>query len=637
MASTALVLARDFAGVPRRGAEDALRLVPGVTVVQHGSEGKGYQFLVRGFDAQHGVDFEVTVDGLALNEWSNVHAQGYLDLGFVIPELVTSVRVTKGPFTLAQGAFAMAGSADYHLGVAADDRGLRMAYMLGTSNRHRGVVIYSPRTGNGHEFIASETLHDDGFGQRRGLNKGTALARTELFRSARLGELSLLSGGHLARFELPGALRSADLAAGHVGFRDSYTSDSRGVSLRGFSALRYEKRAGDQWVRGIAHVGLRRLGVLENFTGYLFDRKHGDFREQRHDALSLGLRLSLTSQLSSWLDAHWGLGVTADVLEQDQRHTDARGRPIAQERQLRVDQALTSASAGVTLRPAAVVRLDLGARADLAHVAVEDRLAGGAGGSGTLPVLSPRAVLEWRALAGLRLLAAYGRGFRPPEARAFSSFRPQLGLGEEVIDDGEPAMTTCEAFELGARYRIDAHWSAQLSGFATFVARESVYDHVSGVNVELNGTRRLGMEVALRSQVTDFVTLSGDTTFVDARFASSGSPVPFAPTLSGGAHARFGRERGVRGGLHFVAVAPRALPHGARSSAHTRLDATAGYHWHVWRLDLEVENLLDQSARESEHHFASRWQHGPSESRLPSLHYVAGPPLNARLTLGAVF
>jgi hypothetical protein len=91
-ASTSRVTDREMAAAPRRNAEDALRLVPGLTLVQHGSEGKGHQFFLRGFDAVHGADLELTVEGVPVNEWSNIHAQGYLDLGFVIPEVVRSIR-----------------------------------------------------------------------------------------------------------------------------------------------------------------------------------------------------------------------------------------------------------------------------------------------------------------------------------------------------------------------------------------------------------------------------------------------------------------------------------------------------------------------------------------------------------------
>jgi iron complex outermembrane recepter protein len=637
-ASSTLVLAEEFERMPRRSAEDALRLVPGVTLVQHGSEGKGYQFLVRGFDAAHGADFEVSVDGMPLNEWSNVHAQGYLDLGFIIPELVSSVRVTKGPFTLGQGAFAMAGSASYHLGVAQEDRGLRAAYTIGSSNRQRGLVTYSPHDGDGHEFIASETLHDEGFGSRRGVSKGAVLARSELLHSERYGKLSLLSGGYLARFELPGALRADDLDAGLVHFRDSYTQSSRGASMRALTALAYEKREGQHGVRGIAYAGLRRLEVYENFTGYLLYPSEGDFRSQHQDTLNFGLGLSLTSRLLPVLVVNLSLGVTGDALEQQQWHVDAVDQPLAAERDLSAFQALTHAAAGITLEPLEAVRLDAGARLDVAHVRVADQLVGGERSSGTLAVVSPRTSLQWQALPGLRLLAAYGRGFRPPEARAFSAFDPaQLGLSEERFEGGEAAMTTSDSFEIGARYLVSQRLSTQLSAFATFIARESVYDHVSGLNVDLNGTRRLGAELALRSPLTHYLTISADATLVDARFRGSGSPVPLAPTLFGSARAVLGKERGARGGVRLSAVAPRPLPHDARSSTLTQLDLTAGYFWEHWRVELELENLLNQARRDGEYHFASHWQRGTPASSLPALHYSAGPPFNARLMVSAVF
>jgi outer membrane receptor protein involved in Fe transport len=637
-ASSTLVLAEEFERVPRRSAEDALSLVPGVTLVQHGSEGKGYQFLVRGFDAAHGADFEVSVDGMPLNEWSNVHAQGYLDLGFVIPELVSSVRVTKGPFTLGQGAFAMAGSASYHLGVAPEDRGLRAAYTMGSTNRQRGLVTYSPHDGDGHEFIASETLHDEGFGSRRGVSKGTVLARSELVHSERYGNLSLLSGGYLARFELPGALRADHLDAGLVQFRDSYTQSSRGASMRALTALAYEKHHGPHSVHGMAYTGLRRLEVYENFTGYLLHPSDGDFRAQHQDTLNFGLALSLTSRLLPVLVANLSLGVTGGALEQQQWHVDAADQPLATERNLSAVQALTHAAAGITFEPVEGVRLDAGVRLDVAHVSVDDELIGGERSAGTLAAVSPRTIVQWQALSGLRLLAAYGRGFRPPEARAFSAFEPaQVGVSEERFEGGEPAMTTSDSFEIGARCRVSQRLLAQASAFATLIARESVYDHVSGVNVELNATRRLGAELALRSPLTHYLTISADATLVDARFRDSGSPVPLAPTLFGSARALLGEGHGPRGGVRLLAVAPRPLPHGAESSTLIQLDLTAGYFWEHWRVELELENLLNQARRDGEYHFASQWQRNTPASSLPSLHYVAGPPFNARLTVSAVF
>jgi hypothetical protein len=638
LASTTLVTARDFAAAPRRTAEDALRLVPGVLLVQHGSEGKGYQLLVRGFDAAHGADFEVSVEGIPINEWSNVHAQGYLDLGFVIPELVSTVRVTKGPFTLGQGAFAMAGSAAYHLGIAAEDRGLRVAYTVGRSNRQRALVSYSPTEGNGHDFIASETLHDDGFGHRRGLNKGALLAKKELLSSERAGELSLITGAHLARFELPGSLRAGDFAAGRVGFADSYGDTWRGASMRGLLGLTYRKPTGQHDVRGSAHFGLRRLEVFENFTGYLVDERNGDARVQRQDSLRFGASVSASSALTPIWASSVGLGVVADVLTQTQEQTDAWERPIADDRGLHAFQALPYAFAGVVVRPAAGLRLDAGSRLDIAYLHATDELNAGAQKSGVFVVPSPRATVEWEPFGALRVIGAYGRGFRPPEARAFTPYEPtEAGLSEDVYTGGDPGVTTSDAFELGARYRSPSGFAAQFNVFLTLIARESVYDHVSGLNLELNATRRLGSELALSYSAGDWLELSVDATLVDARFVESDNPVPSAPTAFGGARVTLGRELGPRASMRAITVLPRRLPNGATSSSLTRLDLTAGYRWPAWRLELEVENLLDQQIREGEYHFASHWQRSSTASELPALHYVAAPPIDARVTLTALF
>jgi len=238
----------------------------------------------------------------------------------------------------------------------------------------------------------------------------------------------------------------------------------------------------------------------------------------------------------------------------------------------------------------------------------------------------------------LRVIAAYGRGVRPPEARAFTSFVPvEVGLSDDRVEDGEPAMTACDSFELGARFRAGRQLWLQASTFATFIARESVYDHVSGLNIELNGTRRLGTELSLRSKPADWLSLSADATVVDARFVESSNPVPMAPGLFGGARAVLGKEQGFRGGLRLLAVAPRPLPHGARSSTLTQLDLTAGHHWQHWQLDLEVENVLNQRNREGEYHYTSHWQRAQPASHIPALHFGAGPPLNARLTVTAVY
>src|SRR5262245_43962412 len=102
-ATERVVSQAEIALIPKRSGEDLLRLVPSLVMTRHGAEGKAGQIFLRGFDAVHGADLETLVGGIPLNELSNIHGQGYLDLGIVIPEVVLALDALKGSFQVGQG------------------------------------------------------------------------------------------------------------------------------------------------------------------------------------------------------------------------------------------------------------------------------------------------------------------------------------------------------------------------------------------------------------------------------------------------------------------------------------------------------------------------------------------------------
>jgi len=634
-ASTTRLNARELNAAPRRNAEELLRQVPGLTLVQHGSEGKGHQYFMRGFDATHGADLELTVDGVPLNEWSNIHAQGYLDLGLMIPELIQKVVVQKGPFTLDQGAFGVAGSADYHLGVPNDALGWRAAYTAGTTNRHRAFVGYAPTRSSGHDLVGVELTRDEGFGDRRALHRATLNSRARLFNSRSLGALSFTALGSYSAFELPGTLRNSDVQAGVVDFYGAYDPRAEGSSARALLTLHYKRRAAAHRLSILTYGMYRRLALLENFTGFLLNPKEGDWRDQRQEAWSFGLTGRHELKLTKRVRLHSGLGLRGDELSQRELRVGSTLEPLEARRALDGLQMIGHALTGLRWSPLSRIRVDAGARLDLVYVAMSDQLTGGAEGGGVLLVPSPRLTARWRPHNNWSVFLAYGRGLRPPEARAFSSFDPdRLGLGEALGASTQPSVTRSDSIELSARWEPSELLKASLSGFGTFIQRESIFDHISGVNLELTGTRRLGAELLLSSQPLSWLTLSGDLTYVDARFTGSGRQVPLAPWLVSGLHATVSHPNGLTAGLRALTVAPRPLPHGATGETLVMSDATLGYRWELLSLHLELENLLNRRLREGEYHYASHWRPGEPASELPALHMSAGAPLNARLTLG---
>src|SRR5579859_7404580 len=93
-----------------------LETAPGVIATSHSGEGKANQYLLRGYNLDHGTDLETYVDGMPINQPTHAHGQGYTDLNFMIPELADAMTYTKGPYYTDVGDWGAVGSVrmSYH-------------------------------------------------------------------------------------------------------------------------------------------------------------------------------------------------------------------------------------------------------------------------------------------------------------------------------------------------------------------------------------------------------------------------------------------------------------------------------------------------------------------------------------------
>jgi outer membrane receptor for Fe3+-dicitrate len=69
-----------------------LENVPGLIVTQHSGEGKANQYFMRAFNLDHGTDLSTEIDDMPVNMPTHAHGQGYTDLNFLIPELVSDLH-----------------------------------------------------------------------------------------------------------------------------------------------------------------------------------------------------------------------------------------------------------------------------------------------------------------------------------------------------------------------------------------------------------------------------------------------------------------------------------------------------------------------------------------------------------------
>ena len=161
--------------------------IPGMVATQHSGTGKANQYYLRGFNLDHGTDFSAHAQGVPLNMRSHGHGQGYLDLNFLIPEMVATTRFRKGPYHAAVGDFSAAGTAEFlfYERLASP----LVSASLGADDYQRGLLAGSTDLGSGTLTGALDLTRYDGPWQR---SENLEQDKLQLRYSAPLGDATLL-------------------------------------------------------------------------------------------------------------------------------------------------------------------------------------------------------------------------------------------------------------------------------------------------------------------------------------------------------------------------------------------------------------------------------------------------------------
>ncbi|MFY9664384.1 MAG: TonB-dependent receptor [Candidatus Cybelea sp.] len=139
---------------------EILEAIPGLLVSQHSGEGKANQYYLRGFQLDHGTDLEATVAGVPINLPTHAHGQGYSDINWLIPELVSQVEFDKGPYYANTGDFSTAGA--YTLSYRNTLDAPLTEFGIGSFGYDNVLVAASPSVGIGNLLYAFEVYHDNG-------------------------------------------------------------------------------------------------------------------------------------------------------------------------------------------------------------------------------------------------------------------------------------------------------------------------------------------------------------------------------------------------------------------------------------------------------------------------------------------
>src|SRR5579862_1938912 len=308
--------------LPARSAQDLLRLVPGLFIAQHQGGGKAEQIFLRGFDADHGTDVSVSVDGLPVNLVSQAHGQGYADLHFLIPETVANYEFGKGPYYPAYGDFTTAGYVNYNTLNVLDKNMVKLEGGQFNTGRLVAMIDLLGKKAKGDQksaYVAGESLYFDGpFDYSEHFSRFNLFGKfiTPVGHDSRLiFTASTLSSGWRASGEIPNRAVAEGYIADRFGVIDSsqggYTSRTN-LNLQLVSSLKNNFSWENQ-----AFYSYNFFNLVSNFSFFYFDPQTGDEFRQHESRNLFGYKSRISRQVfvgDGSLSSAAGIGIRYDAV-----------------------------------------------------------------------------------------------------------------------------------------------------------------------------------------------------------------------------------------------------------------------------------------------------------------------------------
>jgi hypothetical protein len=504
---------------PKLRPGDIVEAVPGVVATQHSGDGKANQYFLRGFNLDHGTDFAISLDQMPINMPTHGHGQGFADLNFLIPELVSGVRYRKGPYLADGGDFSLAGSAsmDYLSGLERPFGQLT----LGSHGYRRGLLAGSTSQEDRTWMGALEWAGNDGpWTTPEGLRKLNGVLRYS--QGSRQRGFTVTGMAYDSHWTSTDQVPQRLIDSGAIGRFDSLDPTDGGLTQRASLSAKWFDSASDGTATQISGYLIDyRMRLWSNFTYRLSNAVNGDQFEQTDQRRVMGLQATrrqpnrvggLEGLLS--LGASWRGDRIGEV---GLYQTEARQR-LATIRDDAVREDLISAWAQQLVMFNDSWRAYAGLRADALRWRVDGRepVYGPANsGRGHDALLSPKLGLAWTLASAQELYLNAGQGFHSNDVRgATITLDPQTGAPAERV----PGLVKGRGAELGWRFVPDASLSMTLALWRLDIDSELVYVGDAGATEAGRASVRRGVEATLRWKPAPGWRVDLDAAFSRARF-----------------------------------------------------------------------------------------------------------------------
>ncbi len=629
-ASSFSVRDRDFSTRPIASVQDILRITPGLVLVQHSGGGKANQYFLRGFDADHGTDVALSIDGVPINIVSHGHGQGFADTNFIIPEVVERVEITKGPYFASQSDFATAGSVNMVSREFFEHTSASLGFG-GSPGKggpsYRGLLIASPKLDIVNSTFAAEVGRSDGpFENPEKWTRYKLYSRLQVHPTSR-SNVALTFMGYGSDWHGSGQLPERAVENGLVSRFGSLDPTEGGATGRHQVALSYSLRPDEaSELKAMAYLVAYRFNLYSNFTQFLSDDVNGDQIEQTDRRSIFGARLS-HRLVRTWRDFRFDTSLGGDVRGDDIVNglfTTTKRLRLTAVRNNDVSQVLGGAFLNEEIGFRDWLRVNVGSRFDVLSFSVNDRLSSNASGIGGASQFSPKASLTLAPIHGegtqLELYFNYGHGFHSNDVRG--------SFAESPISP----LTRAIGGEVGARARLFNRWDLAAAVWRLELANETVWVGDEGTTTVNGATHRFGVEFENRFELTPWLNADLDLTLTRARYANDKlTPVslPLSPvaTWSGGLSAKHVLGPGLaRAGLRLYGLSDRTASDDGELTApgFTQFDVHLGFRHRRFDVAVDIENLLNGVFRSAQFATTSRLRNEPAIGAAVPANFACG-------------
>ncbi len=588
-------------------SQEVLRIVPGLFIGQHQGGGKAEQIFLRGFDADHGTDISLHVDGMPINMVSHAHGQGYADSHFIIPETIEGTLFKKGPYDAEKGDLATTGFVDFKTADAISNNTLKVE--AGQFNTYRMLAMVNllsdKAKGKGQSwYAASEYRYSDSY-----FDNPQHFKRFNFFTkyTGKLSEhntLSLSASTLYSTWFASGQIPDQAIEQGLVGFYGALDPNEGGVTSRtNVNAQLLTTLTNNDIIKNQVYYSRYQFDLHTNFTFYLVDPINGDEIRQKEARNLYGYNGSYSHE-SYWGDTkittNEGINAQLDATDNTElSHTANRYTLIDPIKLGDITEFSVGAYLSETFRFNERFSINAGLRFDQFFYQYNNKLPTDSTlhGIGVYTAnnntISPKINFYYQATDNTELYLSAGKGFHSNDTRAV------------VAVNGLQSLPSAYGSDLGGVFKPAHNLLINAAIWYIYLQKEYVYGGDGG-SVDFSGrTQRFGFDLSTRYAPVKALFFDVDINYAHGRSLDDPDGqnyIPLAPVLSSSAGVCYLNKSGLNGSLRYRYLGDRAAnaDNSLIAKGYFVNDMVLNYTQPKYEIGVTINNLFNVQWKETQ-------------------------------------